>query len=72
MTTPPVSGGMLVCIGMLMTQLNIPMEGIAIAGILGIVTDFIATGFKIGISHLELLLEAYAFQKADRQTILEK
>lgn len=71
-TSPPVSGGMLVCIGMLMTQLNIPMEGIAIAGILGIVTDFIATGFKIGISHLELLLEAYAFQKADRQTILEK
>lgn len=71
-TSPPVSGGMLVCIGMLMTQLNIPMEGIAIAGILGIVTDFIATGFKIGISHLELLLEADAFKKADRQTILEK
>lgn len=55
---PPVSGGMLVCIGMIMAQLSIPKEGLAIAGILAILFDFMTTGVKVGRIHLELISDA--------------
>lgn len=67
--SPPVSGGMLVCIGMIMAQLKIPTDGIAVAGILALITDFIATGFKIGDTHLEILLEANALNKLDKSIL---
>ena len=68
-TSPPVSGGLLVCLGMLMEQGNIPMEGMAIASILAIAIDFIVTGFKAGLTHLELVLEAASFDKLDREKL---
>ena len=68
-TSPPVSGGLLVCLGMLMEQGNIPTEGMAIASILAIAIDFIVTGFKAGLTHLELVLEAASFDKLDREKL---
>lgn len=58
MTIPPVSGGILVVTGVLMTQLNIPGDGLIVAGLLGMILDFVGTGFRIGLIHFELLLRA--------------
>ena len=69
MAMPPVSGGMLVCVGILMAQLNIPAGGLAVAGILGIVLDFISTGAKVGLSHMELLLQAAHLDLLDRDIL---
>ncbi|MBQ6540052.1 MAG: cation:dicarboxylase symporter family transporter [Oscillospiraceae bacterium] len=55
---PPVSGGTLACIGILLSQLKIPAEALALAGVVSLVIDFISTGFDVGIRHLELVLQA--------------
>ena len=44
---PPVSGGILVSLGIIFAQLNIPTEGLAIAGTLALIMDFIITASKI-------------------------
>ena len=62
MTIPPVSGGTLAVTVMLMTQLNIPQEGLAVAGIMAIIMDFPSTATRIGITHLDLLLQAHHLQ----------
>lgn len=69
MAMPPVSGGMLVCMGLLMAQLNVPSVGLAAAGILGIILDFITTGSKIAITHMELLLQAEHLKLMDRAVL---
>ena len=71
LTMPPVSGGMLICLGMVMTQLNIPQTGIAIGGVLSILFDFFMTAAKIGGTHLELMMDADHFHMLDR-SITEK
>ena len=69
MTIPPVPGGPLVIIGMLIMQLNIPHEGLAVAGILSLILDFPSTSIGIGMRHLELLLQASRLQLWRRDTI---
>lgn len=69
MTIPPVSGGMLVVLGMLMSQLGIPSEGLAAAGLIAILSDFGATAVKIGITHLELLRQAEHLGMLDRSLL---
>ncbi len=69
LAVPPVSGGALVCIGILLTQLGIPGEALAAAGILSIVIDFIETGFGIGLRELELVLQADAAGMLDPETL---
>jgi len=68
---PPVAGGMLICVGMVLTQLNMPKDNLAVAGILGILTDFFMTASKISSTHMELLLDADHFKMLNRQ-MLEK
>lgn len=68
---PPVSGSMLACISMIMTQIGMPATGLPIAGLLGIILDFFMTSTKIGITHLELVLDADHLGVLDR-SILEK
>ena len=55
---------------MLMLQLNIPSEGLAIAGLLSIIMDFIATASKIGITHYEMIIQAYKLNMLDRSVLL--
>ena len=69
MTIPPVSGGMLVVLGMLMSQLGIPSEGLAAAGLISILADFGATAVKIGITHLELLRQAEHLDMLNRNIL---
>ena len=66
---PPVSGGMLVVTGMLMTQLGIPVEGLAVAGLLSLLTDFICTGTIAGLSHCELLINAGDLDMLDKEKL---
>ena len=69
MAIPPVSGGMLVVTGMLMTQLNIPHDGLAVAGLLSMVLDFVGTMIRIGVMHQEILLRAAHLNMWDRSVL---
>ncbi len=69
MTIPPVSGGMLVVTGVLMTQLNIPGDGLIVAGLLSMILDFVGTGIRIGIIHFELMLRANHLGMWDRSAL---
>ncbi|MDO5134187.1 MAG: cation:dicarboxylase symporter family transporter [Eubacteriales bacterium] len=71
MTIPPVSGGMLIVTGILMVQLGVPKDGLAVAGLLGMILDFAGTGVRVGICHLEILLRADHLKMWDR-SVLEK
>ena len=55
---PPVTGGSMACVGILIKQLGFPGEAMAIAGLLSLILDFVATGFGLGLRHLELILQA--------------
>ena len=56
--TPPVAGGNISCLSVMMLQLHIPDRGLAIGVALAMFLDFICTGTKIPILHMELALQA--------------
>ena len=66
---PPVTGGTMACVGILIKQLGLPGEVMAIAGLLSLVLDFIATGFSLGLRHLELLLQADHLDMLDYEVL---
>lgn len=66
---PPVSGGSLACIGVLLAQLGIPAQALGIAGALGLILDFVVTGFGLGMRHLELTLQAEKLGMLDRDVL---
>jgi Na+/H+-dicarboxylate symporter len=67
--SPQVSGGVLICLGILMTQLNIPSEGIAIAGTISLALDFFSTGAKVLGQHLEMLQQAEHLGMLDKEIL---
>ncbi|MBP5654701.1 MAG: cation:dicarboxylase symporter family transporter [Clostridiales bacterium] len=66
---PQVSGGVLICLGVIMTQLNIPGEGLAIAGTLALILDFFSTGAKVASQHMEMILQADHLGMLDREVL---
>ena len=52
---PPIPGGALICYTMLMTQLGIPDEAIAIAIAFNVILEFAATAFNLACLQLELV-----------------
>ena len=64
-----VTGGTMACVGILIKQLGLPGEVMAIAGLLSLVLDFIATGFSLGLRHLELLLQADHLDMLDYEVL---
>ena len=56
--TPPVAGGNISCLSVMMIQLHIPAEGLALGVALAMFLDFICTGARIPILHMELALQA--------------
>ena len=66
---PPVSGGSLACIGVLLAQLGIPAQALGVAGALGLILDFIVTGFGLGMRHMELVLQAEKLGMLDRDVL---
>lgn len=67
--SPQVSGGALICLGILMTQLKIPSEGIAIAGTISLALDFFSTGAKVLGQHLEMLYQAGHLGMLDKEIL---
>ena len=62
---PPISGGVLVVIGIMLAQLGIPKECLGIAGTLVLIQDFFMTSSIIVLSQMEHLLEANRWKLVD-------
>ena len=62
---PPVSGGPLVCLGLMMKQFGIPMECLGVAATLVLLTDFSMTAFRLVIGHIQTIDEAAHFNILD-------
>lgn len=69
---PPVSGGTLVGIGIMLASVGIPSSQLALAGTLAMLGDFVMTATKISTLHLELVLQADHWKKLDRNILTTK
>ena len=58
MSTPPVPGGPIACLTILITQMQLPQESLAIAVTISMLVDFICSGARILTLHLETALQA--------------
>ena len=68
---PPVTGGNMACIGILIRQIGFPGQSMAVAGLLALVLDFVSTGFSLGLRHLELILQAEHLGMLDHDVLRE-
>ena len=68
-TIPPVSGGAVACLGLLLIQLGIPSGTAGTASILCLLLNFVCTGFGLGMRHLELILQADRLGMLDREIL---
>lgn len=68
-TVPPVSGGPLICVGVLLAQLGIPMESLAVAATLSMLFDFVETATRLCGNHLELVMLTDRLGTLDRETL---
>ena len=66
---PPVSGGTLVCLSVLMAQFSIPAACLGMAGTLALLGDFFMTASRVVNSQLELVLEAKHWHTLDLETL---
>ena len=71
-SAPQVSGGALICLTVLLEHLQIPMEGLPIAGILVMFIDFFATAFKIASGHMEMLRQADHLGLLDKEVLRQR
>lgn len=67
--TPCVSGGTLICIGIMMENLSIPNNSLALAGTLSIILDFILTMDRVFLQELELYLMAKKYNMLDESVL---
>ncbi|MBR1797002.1 MAG: cation:dicarboxylase symporter family transporter [Clostridiales bacterium] len=67
--TPCVSGGTLICIGIMMSNLSIPDTGLALAGTLSILLDFVLTMERVFALELELYMQARRFGMLDEKVL---
>ena len=58
LATPPVSGGTMICLNIMLSALGIPLEGLAVASVMALVFDFISTGSYIAMRHMEMVIQA--------------
>ena len=56
--SPQVSGGAMVCLSILFTQLGIPLEGLGLAGVIATVMDFPSTAAKLVGQVAEMTVQA--------------
>lgn len=66
---PPVSGGTLVCLSVLLAQFNIPAACLGMAGTLALLGDFFMTASRVVISQMELALEAKHWGTLDMEKL---
>ena len=66
---PPIAGGTLVCLSVMLAQFNIPAACLGLAGTLSLFGDFFMTGSRVVISQLELVLEARHWNTLDTEKL---
>ena len=66
---PPIPGGALICYTMLMTQLGLPDEAIAIAIAFNVILEFVATAFNLSCLQLELVELSGELDMLDREVL---
>ena len=72
MAIPPVAGGAISCIMILMAQMQIPQEALPIAVTLSLFLDFIVSSTRIFCLHIEMLFQADILGLLDRETLQRK
>lgn len=72
MATPPVSGGAISCLSVLLTQMSIPQSALAIGATAIVFLDFFTTSAHILTLHLETLLQANRLGLLNREILLQK
>ena len=69
LATPPVSGGTMICLNIMLNALGIPLSGLAIASVLALVFDFISTGSYIAMRHMEMVIQAGHLNLLDTEVL---
>ncbi len=72
MATPPVAGGGISCLAILLLQLHLPTDGLAVGVTLLMLLDFLCTGTHVFALHLELTLQANHLDLLNRETLRKK
>ena len=67
---PPVPGGTLICLGVMLAQFGIPADYLPLAGTIAMIIDFPLTASRLVTSHMELVLESKHWKTLD-STILK-
>ena len=71
LATPPMSGGLIICLAVLVNQMGIPLEAQALGVPILMLVDFFDTGSKVLLLHQSLVMLAQKGGMLD-QTILLK
>ena len=71
MSVPPVAGGIISCQSVLLNQMGIPQEGLALAVTLVMIMDFLCTASRLFLLQLEIALQA-DHQKLLNHELLEQ
>jgi len=69
LATPPVSGGTMICLNIMLNALGIPLSGLAIASVLALVFDYISTGSYIAMRHMEMVIQAGHLDLLDKEVL---
>ena len=69
MATPPVAGGVISCLSIILLQLQIPQDGLALGVTLVMLLDFPTTAVRIMMLHLETILQADRLGLLDREIL---
>lgn len=72
MATPPVAGGTIACLSLLMAQMGIPQESMAAAVTLIMFLDFICTGTRVLEMHVEIALQANRLGMLNKEILRAK
>ena len=72
MSVPPVAGGVISCLSIMLAQLSIPQEGLAAAVALAMLMDFFCTAARIVILHLEMSLQADSMGLLNHEVFRQK
>ena len=70
--SPQVSGGAMVCLTILFSQLGIPLEGVGLAGVIATILDFPSTAAKLTGQIMEMTVQAHRLDMLDVGILRDK
>ena len=69
---PPVPGGPLICLGVMLAQFGIPAEYLPLAGTIAMLFDFPLTATRLVTAHMELVLESKHWKTLDSKILKDR